>query len=48
MPVKRLSIIAAAAAFGLALVAMPRTTAAHDEPVGGSLIGAGVGAVRER
>lgn len=44
MPVKRLSIIIAASAFGLALVAIPQPAAAHDEPVVGSLIGAGIGA----
>jgi hypothetical protein len=45
MPVKRLSIIIAASAFGLALAAVPQKAAAHDEPVVGSLIGAGIGAV---
>ena len=41
MPSKRLFAIAAA---GLALAAIPQQAAAHDEPVVGSLIGAGIGA----
>lgn len=41
MPSKRLFAIAAA---GLALAASPQQAAAHDEPVVGSLIGAGIGA----
>lgn len=41
MPCKRLLAIAAA---GLALAAIPQQAAAHDEPVVGSLIGAGIGA----
>jgi len=41
MPSKRLFAIAAT---GLALAAIPQPAAAHDEPVVGSLIGAGIGA----
>jgi hypothetical protein len=41
MPSKRLFAIAAA---GFALAAIPQQAAAHDEPVVGSLIGAGIGA----
>ena len=41
MSSKRLFAIAAA---GLALAAIPQQAAAHDEPVVGSLIGAGIGA----
>jgi hypothetical protein len=44
MRITRVSIIISAAAFGLALAAIPQQAAAHDEPVVGSLFGAGIGA----